>query len=125
MGILVSPLAPYVAIGAIAVLAATNLYSYHSGKTRASDAIQAELARNAALTAQAHDEALQAAAAEIAKIEVKHVTIRQKAETVTREVPVYRDCRHDERGMQLLNEALTPGTQPAAQGELPRPDAAD
>ncbi len=45
----------------------------------------------------------------IQTIEVRNVTIRQQAETITREVPVYRDraCAHDERMYQTINQALT------------------
>lgn len=47
-------------------------------------------------------------------IEIKYVTIKQQGETVTREVPVYRECMHDPRGMQLVNEALEGGRGQAA-----------
>lgn len=53
--------------------------------------------------------ATEAAVTAIKGIEIKYVTIKQQGETVTREVPVYRECMHDPRGMQLVNEALEGG----------------
>jgi hypothetical protein len=44
----------------------------------------------------------------IGEIEVRNVTIRQRAETITREVPVYTQCVHDPRGLQAVNSALAP-----------------
>lgn len=66
------------------------------------------------------DAALQAAAQELAKLDIKQVTIRQKAETITREVPVYTDCKHDDRTMRLLNDALAPpGAESPGDGSVP------
>lgn len=67
------------------------------------------------------DAALEAAATAIAKIDVKQVTIRQRAETITREVPVYTDCHNTADAMRVLNDALAaPGKeQPADNGKLP------
>jgi hypothetical protein len=53
--------------------------------------------------------ATEAAVGAIERIEVRNVTIRQKAETVVREVPVYRECRHDADGLRAINEALAAG----------------
>jgi len=66
------------------------------------------------------DAALQAAASEIAKIDVKNVTIRQRAETITREVPVYTDCHNTPDAMRVLNDALTGAESgPAGSGVVP------
>lgn len=84
------------------------IWGRHDGK-----AIEAgRQMQNAELIRQVEAAAQRAAASEIAKIEIKNVTIKQKAETVTREVPVYRECTHDALGMQLVNEALTPPARP-------------
>jgi hypothetical protein len=87
------------------------------------------MGRDAEIAAQAReDRAVQAAlkvtAEAIAAIEVKHVTIKQRAETEIREVPVYRDCRNTDVGLQLINAALT-GTEPARGGLVPGTPAAD
>jgi hypothetical protein len=66
--------------------------------------------------------AAEAAVTAIEKIEVRNVTIKQQAETVTREVPTYRDCVHDQRVFDGINQALTePGADPP---RLPAADAA-
>lgn len=69
--------------------------------------------------------ATEAAVSAIKGIEVKYVTIKQQAETITREVPVYRDCVHTDDGLRLVNEALAGGSG-SGTGEapgVPRPDA--
>lgn len=69
--------------------------------------------------------ATDAAVEAIKGIEVKYVTIKQRAETVTREVPVYRDCMHTDDGLRVVNQALSAGPQPPADHSsgVPRPDA--
>lgn len=65
-------------------------------------------------------------AEQIALIKPKNQTIVQKAETVVRETPVYRECRHDAAGLRLINEALTGHTSDTAdQSKLPQTDGSD
>jgi len=117
---------PYVILAAVVALGVSHgvvgWKAYHAGQNKVI-AEQAQLDEAMRATREA---AIAGAAEAISKLEVKHVTIRQKAETVTREVPVYRDCRHDPDGLQLVNEALraTPA-EPADPGKLPGPSAAD
>lgn len=66
----------------------------------------------------ARDAAIQAAGEKIAKIEVKHVTLRQTLETEIREKPVYRNCFADQRVLDTVNEAIT-GDIATSSGELP------
>lgn len=54
---------------------------------------------------ESREAAIQAAAEQIAKISVTHTTIRQKAEVVTREIPVYRDCANHPDVIGLLDAA--------------------
>lgn len=61
------------------------------------------------------------AASAISNIEVKHVTIRQRAETVMRDVPVYRECRHDRRVLDDINAAR--GFEPTGGGVVPAASA--
>ena len=81
-------------------------------------------ARTEQLIARVADEAQRGAAAEIAKIEIKNTTIRQQLETVTREVPVYRDCRNTADGMRLLNDALR-APEPSGDRSVSGTDATD
>ena len=62
--------------------------------------------------------ATEAAVTAIKGIEVKYVPIKTKAEIVTREVTVYRDCVHDPDGLRLVNEALA-GGQPSDTPRVP------
>jgi hypothetical protein len=66
--------------------------------------------------------ASEAVAKEIAKIDVRNVTIRQEVQKHVIEKPVYRECLHDPDTLRLLNAAITgqepgdsklPGTDPA------------
>ena len=66
--------------------------------------------------------ATEAAVTAIKGIEVKYVTIKQQAETVTREVPVYRDCQHSADGLRIVNEALAGTGQANTAASVPRPD---
>ena len=70
-------------------------------------------AREKSAAVQAGEAAASAAAEAISRIEVKHVQIRQRTEQTIREVPVYRDCRHDDRVMRDINAARA-GAEPAA-----------
>lgn len=71
------------------------------------DHVIAEQAKTQELIDKVYDKAQAGAAEAIAKIEVKNATIRQKAETITREVPVYTDCKQTPEALELVNEALT------------------
>jgi hypothetical protein len=51
--------------------------------------------------------AIDASVEAIKKIGVQHVTVNKTVERTIKEVPVYRDCRHDERMFNTINEALT------------------
>lgn len=95
---------PQLIAGAIIVsLAFLCGWQVNGWRIHSADA-KAEQAAQKAATA-----ATDAAVAAIKGIEVKYVTIKQKAETVTREVPVYRDCVHTADGLRVVNEALAGG----------------
>ncbi len=117
---------PWLILVVTLLVGAAGASGYWQGSKHKADEIAAQQAREAALIEKTREAAQEAAAAEISKIEVKNVTIRQKAETITREVPVYGDCRHDPRTLGLLNDALAPGAaeaKPADRGKLPAADA--
>lgn len=75
--------------------------------------------RETAVAERAIAAAQEGAAKEIAKLEIKHVTLQQRIERETREIPVYRDCRHSADGLQQLNAALENRSVPADRGKLP------
>jgi hypothetical protein len=70
---------------------------------------------------EAQQKALEATAKELAKLDVKYVTIRQEVVREVLEKPVYRDCVHTPDGLQLVNAALRPGS--VSSGKLPRANA--
>lgn len=110
---------PYLYAAVAVALLGSITGAYVKGRA---DGRAVETAQQAKLDAQVQrvaEAAQRAAASEIAKIEVKNVTIRQKAETITREVPVYTDCKHDPVGLQLVNEALTGRAEPVGGSKLP------
>jgi folylpolyglutamate synthase/dihydropteroate synthase len=43
----------------------------------------------------------------VSQMQVRNTTIQGRTETIIRENPVYRDCRHDPASMRNINEALT------------------
>lgn len=69
---------------------------------------------------EAQQAALISVAEEIAKIDVKNTTVRQKVVEHVIEKPVYVDCKHDADGMRNINEAIT--GQSDADPELPEAD---
>lgn len=94
--------------------------SYHAGAEH-EIATQAKIEK---ATAEARDLALDKAAEKVAQIDVRNTTIRAKTEVITREVPVYTDCRHAPDGLRNVNAALAGTDQPAGKSELPKADAA-
>lgn len=117
-----APLIPWLILAFLAIVGAAGAGGYWQGSKHTRDQIEAQAAREAALVDKTVEAATLAAAEQIAKIEVKNVTIRQKAETITREVPVYSECRNDPRTYGLLNDALAPGAdeaRPSDRGKLP------
>ncbi len=110
--------------GIAAGLAGVYFEGKRAGKAQCSSTQQ--LAREVAR--EAADAAASAAAGQIARISVKHTTIRQELEreVLTREV--FRDCRSGADAVRLLN--ASPGVAasgPVAAGgrELPASGAAD
>ncbi len=83
-------------------------------------------AKAEAAAQKAASAATDAAVTAIKGIEVKYVTIKQKAETVTREVPVYGPgCSHTDDGLRVVNEALAGPATADHPPSVPGPGAAD
>lgn len=104
---------PYAILAVVALWGGSIWYAIGIGQdmeiaTQAREDKAAGIARRAANTA---------AAKAISEIEVKHVTIRQRADTVIRENSVYRDCVHDQRMLNDINAAR--GHEPAGGGVVP------
>lgn len=121
------PFLPWMILAVTLLVGAAGATGYWKGSQHTADQIAAQQAREAALVEKTRETAALAAAEQISKIEVRNTTIRQKAEVITREVPVYSECRNDPRTLSLLNDALAPGAaqaKPADRGKLPAADPA-
>ena len=106
-------------LGGVAVVAAFAAgWKVNEWRNDSAD-LKAEQVAEKAATA-----ATEAAVKAIQGIEVKYVTIKQNAETVLREVPVYRECMHDPRGMQAVNDALAGGQPVGGEARVPGSDTA-
>lgn len=81
-------------------------------------------ARTEQLVADVREQAQLGAADAIARQKPIQKIIQQKLETVTREVPVYRDCRNTPDVVRLLDDALAGRPDSAGSVELPAADAA-
>lgn len=110
---------PWVLLAALSVAVGAFFYGAHVGKAEAT----AKQATTELLLEKATVAMQKTAADAIAGIQVHNTTIKQKTETLTREVPVYADCHNTPDVMRLLNDALggQPGAVSPSGGELPGP----
>ena len=107
--------AEYKWLAVLLALGACYAWGRHDGAALT----EADVLRENALVEKAMSASQAGAAAAIAKLEIKHVTLQQKIERETREVPVYRDCRHSHGGLRSLNYALANRSGTAGDGQLP------
>jgi len=110
---------PYVLIVLGLAFAGIGASGYYYGGKHARDAVAAQELREQELL----DKVAMQTAEAISAIEIKNTTIRQKVETVTREVPVYRDCQHSPDVLSLLNSALEGGPLPTSDSVVPQADS--
>lgn len=110
---------PYalLAAGAVAVgcFGGTYFYGVHVGK----QAVEAQKARDDRIAKVAYDAGQKGAAAAIAKLKPRNVTIRQELEREIQTNTVYRDCRVPAAGVRLVNEAITGRPEFAGDSKLP------
>ena len=102
----------------LAAVSAT-LVSFGGGAAIGMNYANGQHAQKEVLIKEVAEAAQTAAAQEIAKLEIKHVTIKRAVEREVRTVPVYSECQHSADGLRLVNEALTNG-KPAGDRKLPR-----
>jgi preprotein translocase subunit SecF len=108
---IIAALAALALWGASLALVGFKSYSLGVGSQKAKQA-DVEAARQ-----QARDDAMKGAADAIAQVKITNTTIRAATETRVREVPVYRDCRNDDRVLNNINSALR--GEPAGRGVMP------
>lgn len=103
-------------LGLVIAVSGAGLQGYRMGR----DSVIAQQARDEQIRMETLQLAQLAAAEEIAKIQIRHTTIRQTAEKTIREVPVYRDCANDPELARLLDSArANRPAEPAGTGSLP------
>ena len=89
------------------VWAGTLTAAFFYGVSTGDDKATAAVAREERVARVVTAAATSAAASAIAGIEIKQVTIRQKATTEIRRDPIYIDCRHPQAVLDLINRSLT------------------
>lgn len=110
----------YLALAAVLSLGV----AFQQGWTRRGEHDRGQAAIAQQLIHDTREQAQLGAADAISQIKINNVTIRQRAETVVREVPVYRECRHAPGMLDRINAALTGASEPAGASELPASAAA-
>lgn len=111
---------PYTLLAGGAALVAALGGSFLYGRTVGMDSVIAEQERTRQAIAEVFDKAQQGAAAAIADMEIKNVTITQPIRTEVRTRTVYAECKHTPDGLRALNAAITGRAEPIDPGELPR-----
>lgn len=118
-------MSPYALFTAGALAVAATVGSFFYGQRIGA---QGEIAKQAGIDAAVRDTreaAQQGAAAAIAALKPRNVTIRQELEREIQTNTVYRDCIVPAGGVRLVNEALTGRPEPTGGFELPRSQPAD
>ncbi len=101
---------------ALLLAAAAAGAAYWQGRQDGRSAVEAEAAREERLIAQAGQASADAAAQAIARMQVRHTTIRQEVEREIQVRTEYRDCRHSPEQLQRINAALSPAGTGSAPG---------
>ncbi len=101
---------------ALLLAAAAAGGAYWQGRQDGRGAVEAEAARDERLVAQAGQASATAAAEAIARMSVRHTTIRQEVEREIQVRTEYRDCRHSAEQLQRINAALGPAAAGSAAG---------
>lgn len=114
------------AAAAVGVLLVAGLVagSYWQGRQDGQATCEAAAAREERVARLAGAAAASAAGEQIARITVRHTTIRQEAEREVQVRTEYRDCQHSAHQLQRINAALSsPASSATGAGQLPGPDA--
>lgn len=97
---------------------AAYFYGVHVGEQGA----EAQKAREERIGRVAYEEGQKGAAAAIAKLKPRNITIRQELAREIQTNTVYRDCRVPADGVRLVNDALLGRAERSGPSELPRTD---
>ena len=117
---------PYTAAAKFAAIGLLALGLFAGGAKLGYNYSEGQNARTELLINKVADKAQESAAKVIAGLQPKFTTIQQKTETITREVPVFRDCHNTPDVFRLLNDALNGGDTTELPDDItvPKADAA-
>ena len=115
---------PYTLLIAGAALVAALGGSFLYGRSVGADSVIAEQERTRKAVQETRDLAQQGAAAAIADMEIKNVTITQPIRTEVRTRTVYAECKHTDAGLRSLNTAIVGRPDATSESKLPGTDAA-
>jgi len=116
----------YAALGVLVAWGASAVGAFFYGQGVGADGVIAKQQAVDQAIQQTRDAAQQGAAAAIALLKPRNVTIRQETEREIQTNTVYRDCRLPADGVRLANEAITGRVaEPAGGGSLPGTRAPD
>lgn len=108
-------MSPYLLLGGALAAALACGAAGFGGYRLGSSVKQGEWDASIVASREAQDKALKAAAAEIAKIDVKQQTIVQKVQHEVQTKEIYRDCVVPASGVGMLNDAIN-GAESADRG---------
>ncbi len=109
---------PWFLLAIVLAIVGAGGYGVHVGKSLERAAYAKELSLEQKIQ--------QTLAEEVAKIEIINRPRIEKLETITREVPVYRDCQHTDAAFGLLNDiAEGKASVPAGDGVVSEADPVD
>lgn len=115
---------PWLILGAVVAFASITGGVYIKGRKDGAAVVVAKQSREDQIRFETLQLAQQAAAEEIARIQIVNKTVYQRAVHEIVEKPVYRDCHHSDDGLRSVNEALSNGAQPASNGVVSGADPA-
>lgn len=104
----------------LSIAASSGAYIYGLGVGEAK--VLSRQSSQDALIREVIDASSQAAASEIAKIKVRHVTIKQQLQKELQERTIYKDCRTGSDAVRLFNSTIpseTAASQPSSGSSLP------
>lgn len=117
---------PYTVLGLVVAWGASVGGAFFYGQGVGADGVIAKQQAVDQAIQQTRDAAQQGAAAAIALLKPRNVTIRQETEREIQTNTVYRDCRVPADGVRLANEAITGRpAEPAGGGSVPGPRSPD
>lgn len=113
---------PYVLAVSVGLGAFGSWWAFTEGKEVGAQEVRAAQIRESMLRIEMRDAVQTAVAEGFKNIEVKNETVIRNFKTLEKEVPVYRECRHPDDALRLLNSALRGDpvrTEPAVPGLVP------